>query len=712
MIKGNLNKNNIVSMAVIITMIAVMIAGFIHQSHKASAEDLIVYEDLTTFTEVDVNDRYTVTSTAVTVDGLERSDGDNDEYIYKDYGVDNFDGDFTHLVSVAMSTSVTENYANYYCWMLSNNLGGRTYHVTNNYSFLGVSDSYMSAERKIYLYEQDGSSTYSDSSIGLVKGAIYDLVIDRDETVGTYGTIYVYIYSNASEELIDTLTVTLHSSKKDFRYLYCANHTYATGEYTYDGWGGYLSISQVSNRNAVIDENDDVDTVTDGTEEVNAVDWITPRCAYADEDIGFLVTGDSGAEIDMKLYDGNGVEIDVVADSVRVDGYYRWTVEVPPSQKGFIRAYENNSGIYSDWGYCMPEPEEDQVANSVQALNADYPQWFEPWYKYRAIGNTVMVYHYKVAVSTSDFSEYSFRLWHLGDSGSEVYNETLADICDDYFCNDADNDSMAQWRYMLFSFNGGDLGLNDRDGLIQDLEIEYSYSTSGFYQGLVYEDGVAGLTDTKTCYWYNKYNNDGITWQINSANLGIGNELTITLDTGDYSHILTELSTVDVELYIGDEDNIGTLLYTYDDEILTDNMHVFDLELPSWVDDYYIKLTMHGSSSYNHVMAIPISVTSSGGDGSAFSEWFDLLGKFDESMGNFGLGGSAGHIFLMCIGMVGSFIIFHKSRLMRIIIPVSIFALSMAMGWVPVWMFVLIAMGAGLLVTLGITKVITGNRGG
>jgi len=54
-------------------------------------------EDLTTYTETDPNSHISVTSSRSTFTAMHRSE---DAYLYKDKGVDHFNGDYEHLIDV------------------------------------------------------------------------------------------------------------------------------------------------------------------------------------------------------------------------------------------------------------------------------------------------------------------------------------------------------------------------------------------------------------------------------------------------------------------------------------------------------------------------------------------------------------------------------------------------------------------------------------
>jgi len=170
-------------------------------------------ENFTTYTEVDPNNRYTVTATKVDVVGLERNE---DAYVYADKGVNHFDGNFEILLETFANSGVGAFMAHS---MMSNLVDDYEGHRAANSSFLAVD---RDGVEDIILVERDGAGQYTDTSSRT--GGPWYCIFERDEAVGTYGTMYCYIYSDSGRTtLVDTLSIALHTSKKDFRYYYAAN---------------------------------------------------------------------------------------------------------------------------------------------------------------------------------------------------------------------------------------------------------------------------------------------------------------------------------------------------------------------------------------------------------------------------------------------------------------------------------------------------------
>jgi len=177
-------------------------------------------EDFTSYTETDPNSNIAVTADTITFTNV-RAKYDT-FYVYKDKGAAHFDGSFEHLhkhyaTAVGDTCSISS-------WLLSNVLGDENYLRTNSYDMLNYKLYYDAANgRRMYMAEMDGASFYWDYYTGWLLSTVYYIEVERDENVGTYGTLYARIctgnYYGLGGSLVDTLSITLHTSKKDFRYI-------------------------------------------------------------------------------------------------------------------------------------------------------------------------------------------------------------------------------------------------------------------------------------------------------------------------------------------------------------------------------------------------------------------------------------------------------------------------------------------------------------
>ena len=177
-------------------------------------------EDLTLYTEVDPNNRLTVTTDEVVWAGLTRNES---TYLYKDFGVDYFSGDFNILF--AFDTDAGDNGGIVYAIGMANSIDDWTGIKTASGDAIAVEVIGHSSAAQIthLVVELDGGTEYPSSQHPAnFTNYVYG-ILRRDESVGTYGTIYLDIYTDSARtNLVTTRSVALHSSKKDFRYLFLA----------------------------------------------------------------------------------------------------------------------------------------------------------------------------------------------------------------------------------------------------------------------------------------------------------------------------------------------------------------------------------------------------------------------------------------------------------------------------------------------------------
>ena len=173
-------------------------------------------EDLTTYTEVDPNGHITVDANTSTFTDLPRNE---DAYVYKDKGVDHFNGDFEHLSEIYSSAGTASGMV--YINVLANLVDDAKGIYAGGGDMLTLLIHMDSANApSLYMREYVAGTEYTAGPYAFSPSTLYYLKFKRDEGVGTYGTLYCYLYSDAARtNLLTTLTLTLHA-KKDFRYIY------------------------------------------------------------------------------------------------------------------------------------------------------------------------------------------------------------------------------------------------------------------------------------------------------------------------------------------------------------------------------------------------------------------------------------------------------------------------------------------------------------
>ena len=176
-------------------------------------------ENYTTYTEVDPDSDMTVTASRITFTNHVGFGGGGDSRVYDDKGAGFFNGNFTHLMTSRITSAAANSWPA--LWVVADDLDNWNDFPGNPSDVLMSRYYYDGSNINLDIREIDGGSTYNDNWGSGVLNTIYYSKIVRDETIGTYGTIFHYIYSDAARTtLVTTLSVTLHTSKKDFRYIY------------------------------------------------------------------------------------------------------------------------------------------------------------------------------------------------------------------------------------------------------------------------------------------------------------------------------------------------------------------------------------------------------------------------------------------------------------------------------------------------------------
>lgn len=179
-------------------------------------------------------DRVVLTdSDTVTVTDL---DLDEEAYVYETFGLDFINGSFVYYFSVNC-TEDTEGIP-LYPWMVSNEIAAK-----NDISGDAI---YLKWEiKRVRLQEMKGGALSADSgvSVQLSLSTTYYFKIQRDENIGSFGTVYCWIYTGSQGgTLVDLLTLDL-TEKEDFKYLYWLN-SYNFGGSGGQEWSGVIEAYQ------------------------------------------------------------------------------------------------------------------------------------------------------------------------------------------------------------------------------------------------------------------------------------------------------------------------------------------------------------------------------------------------------------------------------------------------------------------------------------
>ncbi|KKL51439.1 hypothetical protein LCGC14_2295470, partial [marine sediment metagenome] len=176
-------------------------------------------ENLLTYTEVDPNGRLAQSSSRSVFSALSTNE---DAYVIFDKGVNFFNGDFTHDLTIHVTAMDTNTQVP--VWMLANNIGFiKTLYEADIFFFIFVRIRDVTGQPRIEVLEVDGSFKYS-SSVDVSLDTTYYLRIFRDESTGSFGRISCAIFSDAARTVsVGTAAFNLHTEKRDFRYIYVVN---------------------------------------------------------------------------------------------------------------------------------------------------------------------------------------------------------------------------------------------------------------------------------------------------------------------------------------------------------------------------------------------------------------------------------------------------------------------------------------------------------
>ncbi len=171
-------------------------------------------KDFTTGILADPGGDFTIEAHKITYTGFVRN---VDAWVYF---VNPISGDFEHLLDIKQDS--TDDAGRAVVWALTNIVNDFKYIRDNSGDSLNLMWWDSAGTLNLRLMEVDGGTSYADSNTADVSlGAKVYVKNKRDESVGTYGTLYCYMYSDSGRTtLLDTLSVALHSSKKDFQNVF------------------------------------------------------------------------------------------------------------------------------------------------------------------------------------------------------------------------------------------------------------------------------------------------------------------------------------------------------------------------------------------------------------------------------------------------------------------------------------------------------------
>lgn len=333
------------------------------------------YEDFGTWTEYDPSSKVLPSLNSIQWSGVARS---TVAYVYDDRGADSISGDFQVTFTAKMTSHTFTDSLTYFS--VSNNIGTwRDHIVVNKWNTIGFVESDGGGTPRWYLGEIYSGTTYADTTTDSdyfepTADVEYYITLVRDETVGTYGTVYAYIYSDSDRTiLVDTIDHTLHE-KNDFRYIYGFQSYGTTGAGTAAGVCSAMQINLFTGAEYTPQVIAYPQLVLPGGDT-----QITGVFSSGDNitDSGIQWGTSTGVYTDNLTSDFISIEYDVYGDS-NYTGYFYHTIDsanLTYGQHYYYRAYaENVHGIgYSTEKDFIYTPALLNVTTGTATVQYDIP---------------------------------------------------------------------------------------------------------------------------------------------------------------------------------------------------------------------------------------------------------------------------------------------------------------------------------------------------
>ena len=466
-------------------------------------------------------------------------------------------------------------------------------------------------------------------------------------------------------------------------------------------------VPSPATRTVYVDTNAAVNPAPSGLEVANNITWGSPRCAYADETIYFKVYGESGANITLKCVGSDGTLLAAQTGSVRIDGVYNWSFTVPASYNGWIRAYEQNYGLYSTWGYIDRAPSPTMQNLTTYAYDTAYPQYDNPFSYYTVWKDGLMFVYWATNVESAELEYYALALWVSGNSTyGTMFGGNLSWFADYYYSiNKTANRYLAANRYAIFCPQIVSSGFNNADGLVYNLNKEYDLSSCGFIVPVVYNNSTGEvITTCHTAYYYlQDWVIDGIKINVDSTTAANG-IVAVNIYCGKYSMIPDRLSTLTVQLI----DNLGYVYSTAYGSVMVGS-NIAGLQAPENGGSFQIRCTFSSASSpyYSLILDTPITITGgttpapptsgtgTGPPGSAIGDW---TGRVKALIKQYGMDNEAGHwllIILLCALWVW---LLRKSPVAMTGMIVLTIGGGLIFQWLNPWFYALLILGAAITI--------------
>ena len=449
---------------------------------------------------------------------------------------------------------------------------------------------------------------------------------------------------------------------------------------------------------------------------ISTTAWTSPRAAYADETISFVIQGDTGTPVEIELRTLSGEIIAETNNYIKSDGNFFWNFPLSNHNiDSLVYAIEISQNVRSLWGYISPSPSVNQVyldlsVSSTAPENEQLENSFSTYFSKK--GENFKV-HWKTNLETWDYATHYFQFSYL-DAGI-FYTASVSYLASSYWTDSNNvnasiayvNQDLAHWRYAIFTFDGTESGFNNYDDIIIDLSRPLTVNTGGFYKPSIYSQNNAEeiTTTINKGAWYGAVISDGVIATLNKLNYANNEDIIFTLSVGTNSGVLSYLNILDFTII--DVDDSNNPVFSTRGDTINNNTNVYTTE-NSWLPNGNYALTyslsqVNISNTFKYSEQLPFTI---GGDviQEELSEVKSISESIETVLGNYGLDNKVGQYIIIFILAIVAFAIAYKSALLRVVFPCLIIGFGIIIGWIDTWVVVLLALGAGFTLYRALTK--------
>jgi len=427
---------------------------------------------------------------------------------------------------------------------------------------------------------------------------------------------------------------------------------------------------------------------------IDAVSWLTPRCAWNDEQAGFRIEGDAGEGFTAKMIGADDVILDEITDTIRTNDYFYWY----PALEGYTGKFKcavTSASVNSTWGWSEQFRDAGTMRTFAMQLENEDTSWATDIDTYQVhVADTIMAWYWLSGITEDELSTTTLTIRQGGARENDIFSEYLDDLVTDYMeCEDSCNYFMVASRYILAAMGEVE---DDLDGLILNLDNPLVGVSKGYYYARIYKTGE-GLLIPVSAYWYVDecdlitcppscdlaiYIIEGSYAVGASVPVMILNNMDLNFDDRFKNVTLSVVDNSDapVQGVINIEQYVITI-------IRPANAITLLLTISTTLDDYvhhsYLTLSAEGAEP----PVIPPIPGLPGGWGDAWDWFIDLFSS------------TWGHWLLMLFLMVIVALIFYrKHRTVTVILCLGIIGFGVVIGWIDVWLVALLGILAGLII--------------